>query len=115
VNSSADDVELVVQYEGDDERVTTEVTVAGNSTTEFGVDGGETVLVESPNATAGSLFPVFFQYGDLTGTELLVPVLDGSLEAYSDLVPTGTPTPARTSEPVETPEATTAPEDTSTP
>jgi hypothetical protein len=115
VNSSADDIDLVVQYEGDDERVTTEVTVAGNSTTEVGVDGGETVLVESPNATAGSLLPVFFQYGDLTGTELLVPVLDGSLEAYSDLVPTGTPTPARTSEPVETPEATTAPEDTSTP
>jgi hypothetical protein len=115
VNSSADDVDLVVQYEGADDRVTTEVTVAGNSTTEFGVEGGETVLVDSPDAAAGSLFPVFFQYGDLTGTELLVPVLDGSMEAYSTLVPTPAPIPARTSDPVETPEATTEPDNTSTP
>jgi hypothetical protein len=115
VNSSDEDIDLVVQYQGAGERTTTEVTVAGNSTTEIGVDGGESVLVESQGVAAGSLFPVFFQYGDLTGTELLVPVLDGSLEAYSTLVPTPASTAPATSTPMETPEATTAPEDTSTP
>ena len=118
VNSSDEDIELLVQFEGADEKVDTEVTVGANSTTEFGVDGGESVAVESLDATAGSLFPMFFQYGDLTGTELLVPVLDGTLAEYSTLVPTETPTaettpatpePTETPTPAATPEATTAP------
>ena len=107
VNSSADPIDLLVQYEGAGQKVTTTVTVDANATTEFGVGDGPRVDVETPIVNAGSLLPVFFQYGDLTGIELLVPVLDGTLPQYSTLVPTETPTaePA----PAATPEATTAP------
>lgn len=113
VNSSADPIELLVQYEGADQKVNTTVTVDANATTEFGIGDGPRVDVESPIVTAGSLFPVFFQYGDLTGIKLLVPVLDGTLSPYSTLVPTETPTaepaPAEPAAPAATPEATTAP------
>jgi hypothetical protein len=114
VNSSDEDIELRVQYQGVEEKVNRNVTILADSTTEIGVEGGENLAVEGLNATAGSLFPVFFQYGDLTGTELLVPVLDGSLAEYSSLVPTGTPAPSATATPEATvpsptPEATTVP------
>jgi hypothetical protein len=115
VNSSAEDVDLLVQYEGVDEKVNREVTILANSTTEIGVDGGESVAIESLNANAGSLFPVFFQYGDLTGTELLVPVLDGTLTEYSTLVPTATPEPTATAKPESTPAPTATPEATTAP
>ena len=120
VNKGDSDVDLLVQYEGAEEKVTKTVTIDANATTEIGIADGATVGVESLNATAGSLFPVFFQYGDLTGIELLVPVLDGTLNEYSTLVPTPTPsviptsTPGVTETPTDaataTPEATTAPE-----
>ena len=119
VNGGDDDIELLVQYDGAGEKVDKTVTIDANATTEFGIPGGESVAVESLNASAGSLFPVFFQYGDLTGIELLVPVLDGSLPEYSTLVPTPAPVPtvtptepaAETPVPTDaaTPEATTAP------
>jgi hypothetical protein len=99
VNNSDDDIDLLVQYEGVDEKVTKTVAVDANATTEIGLAGGENVGVQSLNASAGSLFPVFFQYGDLTGIELLVPVLDGTLSAYSTLVPTPTPTATATPTP----------------
>jgi hypothetical protein len=111
VNSSSEDIELLVQYEGD-EKIDTEVTIEANSTTEIGVDG-ESVPVESLNASPGSLFPVFFQYGELTGIELLVPVLTGELAEYSTLVPT--PAPTETAEPDETPTPTATPEATTAP
>jgi hypothetical protein len=51
---------------------------------------------------------IYFQYGDRQGRELLVPVLDGSLEQYSPFLPqtptpTPTPTPTVTATPAETP------------
>ena len=121
VNNGDDDIDLLVQYEGVDEKVSKSIQVEANSTTEIGLPGGQSVGVESLNASAGSLFPVFFQYGDLTGIELLVPVLDGTLNEYSTLVPTPSPTPTpepavtetpateAPAEPTATPEATTAP------
>ena len=117
VNGGDDDIELLVQYDGAGEKVDKTVTIDANATTEFGIPGGESVAVESLNASAGSLFPVFFQYGDLTGIELLVPVLDGTLPEYSTLVPTPAPVPtvtptapaAEVPAPEATPEATTAP------
>lgn len=117
VNSADEDIELLVQYEGVDEKVDRTLTIDANATTEIGIPGGESVAVQNLNATAGSLFPVYFQYGDLTGVELLVPVLDGTLAEYSTLVPTEPPVPtvtptepaAEVPAPAATPEATTAP------
>lgn len=39
------------------------------------------------DALPGSLYPVYFQYGDETGVKLQVPVLDGGLPDYKNLVP----------------------------
>ena len=115
VNSADEDIDLLVQYEGVDEKVDKTVTIDANATTEIGIPGGASVAVESLNAPAGSLFPVFFQYGDLTGTELLVPVLDGTLTEYSTLVPTATPEPTATAKPESTPAPTATPEATTAP
>ena len=46
------------------------------------------------NISKGSLFPVFFTYGDATGVTLDVPVLTGDFEINSTLVPTPVATPA---------------------
>lgn len=58
--------------------------------TQSGASGKETVLLEL-ETIPGGLQPVYFQYGDETGVQLKVPVLDGGLEEYKDLVP---PSPA---------------------
>lgn len=99
---------------------------AGDSSTEpayVTVDAGQTKKVGTePDAASGnvffspfsalpgSLFPVYFQYGDQTGVQLQVPVLDGALSEYKDLVPptalptpTAVPTPTGTPAPTETP------------
>jgi len=110
VNKSDTDIDLLVQYEGAGDKVDRTITVDANATTEIGIPGGPNLGIQSLDASAGSLFPVFFQYGDLTGIELLVPVLDGTLKEYSTLVPTPAPTAAATS----TPEATPAPTATET-
>jgi hypothetical protein len=90
------------------------VTIDAGETISFGNGGDapEAILTDA-NTDLGSLMPVFVQYGDETGKTMLVPVLDGTLPGYADLVPTAVatapavPTPAVTATP--TPTATTAP------
>lgn len=50
-------------------------------------DSASNVFLTNFTAQPGSLYPVYFQYGDETGVQLKVPVLDGGLEEYKDLVP----------------------------
>jgi hypothetical protein len=45
------------------------------------------VLIPEFTAKPGGLYSVYFQYGDETGVNLKVPVLDGQLPEYSSLVP----------------------------
>lgn len=52
----------------------------------------------------GSLFPVFFVYGDKTGVTLQLPVLTGAFSINSTLTPT--PVPTRTSTPTPNPTST---------
>jgi hypothetical protein len=77
---------LSIQF-GDGENGTVTTSIPAESTVSFGTADDEPVLLEGINAEPGSIVEVFFQYGDETGVEILVPVLDGSLEEYSDLVP----------------------------
>lgn len=51
-----------------------------------GKDSDDIILTDA-GAELGGLMPVFVQYGDETGKTMLVPVLDGSLPGYEDLVP----------------------------
>jgi hypothetical protein len=61
----------------------------------------------------GSLFPVFFTYGDKTGITMDLPVLTGDFKVNSTLTPTPVPTAADTATatptPTETPTATPTP------
>lgn len=75
------------------------VDIAPGETISFGNGEDATHLVlDDADVALGSLMPVFVQYGNETGKQMLVPVLDNTLPGYSDLVPTitplATPTPA---------------------
>ncbi|WP_382303874.1 hypothetical protein [Herbiconiux sp. UC225_62] len=103
VNVGDKSQKLTVQYEDGEtgERVSEQVTVPGEGViTSFGGDDGEQILLNNVSKP-GSLFPVYFQYGDVEGKQLLVPVLNTSLPEYSGLAPTPTPTPTVT--PTQTP------------
>lgn len=86
VTNGGDAQSLSIQFgEGEDETVT--AAIPEQSTVSFGTAEDDPILLEGIDAEAGSLVEVFFQYGNETGVEILVPVLDGALEEYSDLVP----------------------------
>jgi len=86
VNSGDTNVQLTVSWEAESGRAERNVSVPAGETVSLGAE--EDVLeLEGVDAQPGSNFPVYFQYGDEEGRELAVPVLDGSLEEYSDLVP----------------------------
>ncbi len=112
VNTSDSTQQVLVQYEdgATGERVNQKVSAAGNGAiTSFGAEGGEQILLDNVSAP-GSLFPVYFQYGDEEGKQLMVPVLNTSLPEYSGLAPTPSPTPTViiTPTPVAVPEPTPA-------
>jgi len=83
---------LTVQYEANGEKVTELVTLRPNTSVTIGGKDEPSVTLESMDSTVGALFPVYFQYGEETGVQLLLPVLDGTTGAeYLDLLPTPTP------------------------
>jgi hypothetical protein len=67
------------------------VTVGPGQITQLGQNpkkgGPHNVLIPEFSTKPGGLFKVYFQYGDQTGVNLTVPVLDGRLPEYSKLVP----------------------------
>jgi hypothetical protein len=113
VNRGDDEQTVNVQYESGNEKVTHEVTVEGHQTVMLGTEEDQSVIFEGIDAQPGSLFPVFFQYGDETGAELRVPVLVASQPHYSNLLPTLAPTP--TPEPTPSGEPTPTPSGEATP
>ena len=87
VNSGSEDAEITVQHESSNGKKTVTISAPANETTLFGPADGEQVLLRDLDAQAGSLLDVYFQYGDEQGEDLQVPVLDGGLPEYSDLLP----------------------------
>lgn len=85
-------IQVKVQYENADEaKVDQDVYVNSGSVATFGGADANRITLTDIDAPAGSLFPVFIQYDDVTGKQLWLPVLDGSMSQYSDLVPTSAP------------------------
>lgn len=114
VNLSDAAVQLNVQYEADGEKVTERETIEALTTVTIGATDAPQITLENMGALPGDLFPVFLQYGDETGVELLMPILDGSMDVYSTLMPvaptgSATPTATPTATATPTPTATTAP------
>jgi hypothetical protein len=118
VNQGDQAQSVKVQYTSGSEKITRSINVQANSTTSLGANATPLTL-ENFDGKPGALFPVFLQYGETTGIDLLVPVLDGTLAAYATLVPTPTPTPTPTPgatvAPAPEPSATPAPTPTVAP
>lgn len=86
VNTGVQNVTLRVSWEGASGRVERNVYIPQNSVKSFGAENDQIVLGDI-DAEPGSLFPVYVQYGDHEGEEIRVPVLDGTLPEYEDLLP----------------------------
>ena len=86
INTSGENVAMKVSWETSTGRTERNLYVAAGATKSFGNPSNQ-VILRGLDAELGSLFPVYFQYGDNEGSELDVPVLDGQLPEYSDLVP----------------------------
>ncbi len=106
---------LLVQYQSSTGKVSQDVPVEANTTVTFGTPGAASVILENMDSRPGSLFPVYFQYGEETGIELLLPVLNGMQSEYATLMPTPAPsmlpTEVPTADPSESPAPTSAPTD----
>lgn len=87
VNQGDAPVSLNVQYEAASGKVTQTITVNGNSVVSLGAEDAPALVLENVDVAPGTLFPIFFQYGEETGVEVLAPVLDGTLITYSTLLP----------------------------
>ncbi len=118
VNDGEKTVNVLIQYSGTTAsgtsgKVDTRVQLDAGEVKTFGSSDTRQLIFTGIDSKAGSLFPVFVQYGTQTGEQLLVPVLDGSLSEYSKLLPTPLPTTTPpvnpTVIPVPSPTATTAP------
>lgn len=97
VNETDNGVKVTFQYEGKDSdgvtgKVNDSIFANPGVPTSFGGSNDPRIVFTGIDAKPGSLFPVFVQYGDETGKQLLVPVLDGTLKPYNELLPTPEPT-----------------------
>lgn len=96
VNETDNGQSVQFQYEGTDGDGTTgkvdkSVFANAGTATSVGGHGENQIVLTGINAKPGSLFPVFVQYGDQTGKQLLVPVLDGTIKPYDELLPSAAP------------------------
>lgn len=96
VNPTGDEATLTITIDGLDPMT---VTVPANRTISFGAEGEEPLRIDGLDTMPGATLEMHFQSGDGAGTKAEVPVLDGSLSYYSDLVPSEakpSPTPVPT-------------------
>jgi len=88
VNNSGQDIELNVQFDDGTTRNTSSLRIpAFPQRTRIGDDPSAGVIVTASDKVTGGLFPIYFEYGDVPGELVFVPVLDGSLAEYELLVP----------------------------
>ncbi|MGL4338869.1 MAG: hypothetical protein ACRCSP_00385 [Rhodoglobus sp.] len=99
INSGKSNASVALQYTSEGKKQTETIPVAAGESVSFGNSPDEEqIIVLSSEVEAGALLPVYVQYGDYEGTQLMVPVLEAE-GAYDGLQP----------EPIETPEPTVSP------
>ncbi|QYH35506.1 hypothetical protein [Salinibacterium sp. M195] len=89
VNTSSASGSLTMQYESSEgERVDISKPVPSSEVKSYGTEvDGNTILISDAGVSAGQLLPIYFQYGNDSGKELLVPVISGENVIYADLAP----------------------------
>lgn len=104
INSGTSAAQVDFQYEDSSgTKSTITITVPASSSLHVGGTGEEDAraVLRDAGVVIGSLVNVYIQYGDHQGQQVKVPVLDGSLEEYSTLLPEPLPTFTATPEPTE--------------
>ena len=89
INTSSSSGSLRMQYESaDGERIDISKPVSSNEVKHYGTTvDGDMIVIDDADIRAGQLFPIYFQFGNPSGEELLVPVISGDDPIYSDLAP----------------------------
>jgi len=85
VNPTDESQTLTLEF-GEEDPITEEVRVAANTTVSLGVTD-DALLIKGLDTPAGADVLVYFQSGDSEGTEVAVPVLDGTLDYLTEFVP----------------------------
>jgi hypothetical protein len=108
-NPTGELIRLNVQYDDGSGRTTEHASLQPNATTDFGYGTNGQFLLPGLGVKPGALAQIYFQYGNEEGSQIMVPVLNGSLPQYQNLLPTPTPTPTPTltATPAPTPTPTT--------
>lgn len=86
VNQSNSRVQLKLQYKAGSEDIDEQFAVGAGEVQMLGGDGLDLTL-QDIDAKPGDLFPIYMQYGDAEGKQLMVPVIDGTLPEYENLLP----------------------------
>jgi hypothetical protein len=89
INTSSSSGSLRLQYENEaGERVDISKPLSANEVKSYGTQvDGDMIVITDAGVLAGQLFPIYFQYGNERGAELLVPVLPSSNSVYTELAP----------------------------
>ncbi len=107
VNPTGDDLTLIVKVGDSGPQI--KVDVPANGMISPGDGTTDPVLIKGLDAKPGSTVKMYFQSGDRNGVTTQVPVLDGALPYYADLVPTRAPSPSPSPIPTATPTPTPTP------
>jgi len=93
INTESASGSLRIQYESaDGERVDISKPITSDAVKSYGTEvDADMIIISDADVIAGQLFPIYFQFGNDSGKELLVPVISGSDPIYSDLAPVSTP------------------------
>jgi len=79
VNSGSKIANVNLQYQSGGEKTTVTKSVRPGKVATYGTSADDTqIIILNPGVDAGALYPVYIQYGDFEGKELLVPVLTAS-------------------------------------
>jgi hypothetical protein len=87
VNTTSDSHTLNIEWGEGSSKSTEEIRVPANSVVSLGTDETEPLQLEGIDTKPGANLPMFFQSGDGEGVLFEVPVLDGALDYYGDLLP----------------------------
>jgi hypothetical protein len=87
VNGTSEAKTLNIQYGEGSSKSSEKIRVPANTTVSLGTAETKPLLLEGIDTMAGANLPMFFQSGDSEGVLFNVPVLDGSLDYYGDLLP----------------------------
>jgi hypothetical protein len=88
VNNGERSANVNVQFESDGEKTTVTKPVGAGATVGYGNFADEDkIIIRNAGVPAGDLIPVYVQFGDSEGKQLLVPVLEPA-GPYVDLAPT---------------------------